>query len=91
MPDLMKIGGISGWLAAMALADAASIPMSSHLFIEASAHVLPITPTCHYLEYLDIAGGILDQPMEVVDGAITPRGPGLGITWNEDAVERFAL
>lgn len=90
MPDLMKIGGISGWVAAMALADAASIPMSSHLFIEASAHVLPVTPTCHYLEYLDIAGGVLSEPMAVVDGTITPRGPGVGITWNEEAVERFA-
>ena len=32
MPDLMKIGGISGWLRAMGQAEAAAVPVSSHLF-----------------------------------------------------------
>src|SRR3954464_11395310 len=36
MPDLMKVGGVSGWLRVAGQADAASIPMSSHLFAEAS-------------------------------------------------------
>ncbi len=90
MPDLMKIGGISGWMRAAGLAEAASIPMSSHTFVEPSAHVLPVTPTAHWLEFLDLAGNILVERMEVVDGAVTPRGPGLGIVWDEDAVRRYA-
>ncbi|MBV9531641.1 MAG: mandelate racemase, partial [Bradyrhizobium sp.] len=45
MPDLMKIGGVTGWLNIAGQADAASIPMSSHLFAEASAHTLAVTPT----------------------------------------------
>ncbi|HET6159173.1 MAG TPA: enolase C-terminal domain-like protein, partial [Dongiaceae bacterium] len=49
MPDIMKIGGVTGWLRAAALAEAASLPVSSHIFIEASAHVLPVTPTALYL------------------------------------------
>jgi mandelate racemase len=89
MPDLMKIGGISGWLRAMGQAEAASIPVSSHLFIEASAHVLAVTPTAHWLEYLDIAGAVLTEPVSVDNGCVVPRGPGLGIEWNEEAVERF--
>jgi mandelate racemase len=89
MPDLMKIGGIGGWLRAMGQAEAASIPVSSHLFIEASAHVLAVTPTAHWLEYLDIAGAVLTEPAPVDNGCVVPRGPGLGIEWNEHAVERF--
>jgi mandelate racemase len=89
MPDLMKIGGIGGWLRAMGQAEAASIPVSSHLFIEASAHVLAVTPTAHWLEYLDIAGAVLTEPAPVDNGCVVPRGPGLGIEWNEQAVERF--
>lgn len=89
MPDLMKIGGITGWLRAMGQAEAASIPVSSHLFIEASAHALAVTPTAHWLEYLDVAGAVLTEPMPVFDGSVAPRGPGLGMTWNEEAVERF--
>lgn len=91
MADLMKIGGISGWMAAAALADAASLPLSSHLFIEASSHVLAVTPTCDWLEYLDFAGAILEQPYAVQDGTVCARGPGLGIAWNEEAVARHAL
>jgi mandelate racemase len=91
MPDLMKIGGITGWLRAMALAEAASLPLSSHLFIEASAHVLAVSPTCRYLEYLDMAGAILAKPVRPVGGMVTAHGPGLGIAWNEDALARFAV
>src|SRR3954452_6917037 len=51
MPDLMKVGGITGWMRVAAQAEAASIPMSSHLFAEASAHMLAVTPTAHWIEY----------------------------------------
>jgi mandelate racemase len=91
MPDLMKIGGITGWLRAMALAEAASLPLSSHLFIEASAHALAVSPTCHYLEYLDMAGAILAEPVRPIDGMITARGPGLGMAWDENALARFVV
>ncbi len=86
MLDIMKIGGVTGWLRAMGQAEAASLPVSSHLFDEASAHVQAVTPTAHWLEHLDIASAILQEPARVVDGTITPRGPGLGIAWDETAV-----
>jgi mandelate racemase len=91
MIDIMKIGGVTGWLSAMGQAEAASLPVSSHVFVEASAHVMAITPTAHFLEYLDLAGGILSEPLTAVDGCVTARGPGLGITWDEKAVARFAV
>jgi mandelate racemase len=90
MPDLMKIGGVTGWLRAMGLAEAASLPLSSHLFVEASAHVLAVSPTAHYLEYMDLAGAVLADPPRPVDGTVTARGPGLGMDWDEDAVRRYA-
>jgi len=91
MPDLMKIGGITGWLSAMGVAEAASVPVSSHIFHEASAHVLAVTPTAHWLEYLNMADAILSEPLAVADGCITARGPGLGMDWNREAVERYRL
>jgi mandelate racemase len=90
MPDLMKIGGVTGWLKAAALAEAASLPVSSHIFIEASAHVMPVTPTALYLEFLDSASAILKEPLAVVDGAVTAQGPGLGTDWDEAKVSRHA-
>jgi mandelate racemase len=91
MPDLMKIGGVTGWQRAMGLAEAAGIPVSSHIFVEASAHVLPVTPTAHWLEYMPLADAILAEPAAVVDGNVAPRGPGLGMDWDEKAVARYSV
>jgi mandelate racemase len=91
MPDLMKVGGITGWLRVAGQAEAASIPMSSHLFAEASSHVLAVTPTAHWLEYLDFAAALLAEPVQIVDGAVTARGPGLGLSWNEAAVAKYQV
>ncbi len=91
MPDLMKVGGVTGWLSVAAQANAATIPMSSHLFAEASAHMLAVTPTAHWLEVLDFAGAILANPIEIVDGTVTARGPGLGLEWNEAAVAKYSV
>ncbi|HEX7559626.1 MAG TPA: enolase C-terminal domain-like protein, partial [Usitatibacter sp.] len=49
MPDLERIGGVTGWQRAAALAQAHGIEMSSHLFPEVSAHLLAVTPTAHWL------------------------------------------
>jgi mandelate racemase len=91
MPDLMKVGGVTGWLRVAAQAEAASIPMSSHLFAEASSHMLAVTPTAHWLEVLDLARTILATPIEIVDGTVTARGPGLGLAWDETAVAKYAV
>jgi len=90
MPDIMKIGGITGWLRAAALAETASLPVSSHIFVEASAHALAVTPTALYLEFLDKAGPILREPVPLIDGTVTARGPGLGLAWDEEQLARYA-
>lgn len=92
MPDLARIGGVSGWLDAAALAQTAGIEMSSHLYPEFSAHLLAVTPTCHWLEYVDWAAPILKEPIEIHDGhAIIPNRPGAGVEWNPDAVARYRV
>jgi mandelate racemase len=90
MPDVMKCGGIGGWRRAAAICGAASVPVSSHLFVEASAHLLAATPNADWLEYLDLAGAILSEPAPVAGGCVTARGPGLGIDWDAAAVARHA-
>src|SRR5262249_8442867 len=58
MPDLGRIGGVTGWRNAAALAAAHNIPMSSHLFPEVSAHMLAATPTADWLGYVEWADAI---------------------------------
>jgi mandelate racemase len=91
MPDAQRIGGVTGWMRAAALAQGAGTEMSSHLFAEASAQLLPVTPTCHWLEYVDWADPILKEPPELRNGhVLCPSRPGLGMAWDEKAVKKYA-
>ena len=91
MPDAQRIGGVTGWMRAAALAQGAGLEMSSHLFPEASCQLLATTPTCHWLEYVDWADPILDEPVQIKAGkAIGATGPGLGMKWDEKAVRKYA-
>ena len=92
MPDLERIGGVTGWQRAAALAAVNRVEMSSHLFPEVSAHLLAATPTCHYLEYVDWANVLVEEPLAIVDGhAVVPDRPGNGLVWNKDAVARLRM
>ncbi len=92
MPDLMRIGGVTGWMRASAIADAAGIQMSTHLYPEVSAHLMRATPTAHWLEWQDWADPILKEPFEIKDGYIHPPDrSGNGIAWNEQAIKRYLM
>ncbi len=89
MPDAQRIGGVTGWMRAAALAQGAGMEMSSHLFPEVSAHLLAVTPTCHWLEFVDWAAPVLQEPLAVKAGMVAiPENP---MRWNEDAVKRYLL
>src|SRR3712207_1599276 len=92
MPDAMKIGGVTGWLRTAALAGAEGIPLSSHLFPEISAHLLAVSPTRHWMEYVDWATPILEKQLKIEDGyATTPDAAGTGISWDVGAVQRYSV
>ena len=90
MPDFMRIGGVTGWLRAAAIAGAAGVPMSTHLYPEVAAHVMRVTETAHWLEWQDWADPVLQRPYEVKQGMVhIPDAPGLGLEWNEDVVRAY--
>jgi mandelate racemase len=92
MPDLARIGGVTGWMDAANLAAAQGVPMSSHLFPEVSAHLLAATPTDDWLEYVDWADAFVQEPLQIVDGmAIVPLRPGSGLEWDMQAVECYRM
>jgi mandelate racemase len=92
MPDLARIGGVTGWMQSAGLAAARGMPMSSHLFSETSAHLLAATPTCHWLEYMDWANALVEEPLKIEDGcAVVPDRPGCGLVWDEAAVTKYQI
>jgi mandelate racemase len=91
MPDLMRIGGVSGWLRSAAIAGAAGTPMSTHLYPEVAAHLMRVTETAHWLEWQDFANPVLAEPFQLQDGyLVIPDVPGSGVSWDDDAVRRYA-
>lgn len=92
MPDVQRIAGVTGWMRAAAMADAAGIEMSSHLFPEYSCHLLAVTPTAHWLEYVDWAAPLLEEPLTVESGFVhVPDRPGSGVLWNEEAISLYQV
>ena len=92
MPDAQYIHGVTGWLEAAALAHAAGLPMSSHIFVEASMQLLCATPTADWIEVLDAAGGLRRTPLQLQGGCVQPWDtPGLGLEWDAAAVQRHRV
>ena len=88
MPDFMRIGGVTGWLRAAAIAGTAGVPVSTHLYPEVAAHVMRVTETAHWLEWQDWADPILQQPFAIRQGQLhIPDIPGTGLAWDETAVK----
>ncbi|MFN7864490.1 MAG: enolase C-terminal domain-like protein [Curvibacter sp.] len=91
MLDVMKIGGVTGWLGGSALAQTHGLPLSSHLFPEVSAQLLCASPTAHWLEYADWWSEVLTEPVVVEKGWVSAATmQGSGIAWAPDALNEFA-
>jgi len=92
MPDLMRIGGVSGWLRSAPIAAAAGIQVSTHLYPEFSAHLMRVTETAHWLEWQDWADPILAEPFKLEESKLViPDRPGSGIEWNTENVKKYRM
>ena len=90
MPDLMRIGGVSGWLKTAAISEVFNVEFSTHLYPEVSAHLMCLTPTAEWLEWVDWQNPILKEPYKISNGnIIIPDKPGFGLEWNEEVLSEF--
>lgn len=92
MLDVMKVGGVTGWMRGAAMAHACGLLVSSHLWPEISAQLLCATPTAHWLEYADWWNPIIAEPLRLDRGYARVDGVlGTGVSWNEETVARFVV
>ena len=90
MPDLMRIGGVTGWLRSAAIAGAAGhrdvdAPLSGIRRASHARHRNRALARMAGLGRSDCA-----EPFKLDDGMlVVPNRPGAGIEWNEDAVKRY--
>ena len=92
MPDLQRAGGVTGWLQAREIADAAGVLLSPHLFPEINVHLLAMCAAPGPLEWVSWAEPLLEEPLCVKAGSVTPPDrPGLGITFDRAAMRGMQL
>jgi L-alanine-DL-glutamate epimerase-like enolase superfamily enzyme len=87
MPDLQHCGGPTGFLLAAAQAQLAGLPISNHLFIEVSIHLLAACPNAYIVEYMPgWWDDLFHQPPEIRNGTLQPGDePGIGVRFRDDA------
>lgn len=93
-PDVTRIGGISGFLAAAAHAQAAGLPIAAHAGDMSQVHVHLAYALQHHtmLEYIPWIAHAFEEPARVQNGAfVQPQQPGVGTTPTEHAWERFRV
>jgi len=97
--DLTPAGGIAGVRALAAAAEEAGVSLAHHCAFDLGIRTAAILHTAHGLPGINLAsdtayfgweGDVIESPFEIEDGRIAvPREPGLGISVDEDAVERY--
>lgn len=92
MPDLQRMGGVTGYVKAATLCEAFHVPVSSHLFMEASCHVVAASPNGTIVEHMAWSQELFTEPLVVRDGCLlVPDRSGIGLTLQGRTLDRFRI
>ena len=92
MPDLERVGGITEFVKVAHMADAFDIPVSPHVYTEHCLQLCGALNNVNYSEMMPWFGPLYNEATELVDGdLLIPDRPGLGFTFNPDAIGRYRV
>ncbi len=92
MIDLVRVGGITQWLKVAGMAEAFNIPVVSHLIPEVHVHLVSAIPNGLTVEYMPRLYRLFEETPAIEDGKIVvPQRPGLGLTFDQDALKRYTV
>lgn len=88
MIDLMRVGGITGWMKVAGMAEAFNVPVVSHLLPEIHVHLIAAIPNGDIVEYMPWTAGLFEDPPQVVKSEMAvPEVPGLGLRFTRKIEE----
>jgi L-alanine-DL-glutamate epimerase-like enolase superfamily enzyme len=86
--DVARVGGITPWLKVAHLAETFNLEVCPHFLMELHVSLTAAVPNGRYVEHIPQLRAITSSEMAIVDGhAVAPDTPGLGIDWNQDAID----
>ena len=92
MADLGRVGGVTEFVKVAHLAAAHDIAISNHLFTEQSLCLLGAFANATWLEFMPWTARLYREAIAIEDGHVAvPDRPGLGFTFDLDAVERHRI
>jgi len=91
-PDLLRVGGVTGWRLVAGLAEAHLLRIAPHFYREYDVHLAAAQPNLVAIESFDWLSDLLESPFEVRDGlAVVPERPGFGVTFRPEAIREFRV
>ena len=90
--DLARVGGVTPWRKIAALAQAHHVPVCGHVVPEIQVHLLCAVPNGHLVEYVPRSSGILTTMPRIENAElVAPSAPGLGLSLDPGALERYRV
>lgn len=90
-PDLIRLGGVEGWLDSAALAESHHLPVLPHYYKDYDVPLLCTIAHPYGAESFDWIDGIIDNKMRIENGFAYPReGDGWGFHFLEEALEEVS-
>jgi L-alanine-DL-glutamate epimerase-like enolase superfamily enzyme len=91
-PDLLRVGGVTGWRLVAGLAESHLLRIAPHFYREYDVHLAAAQSNLIAIESFDWLDPLLEMPFEVRDGlAIVPKRPGFGVTFKQEAIREFRV
>lgn len=90
--DVGRIGGITPWLKVAHMAEAFNIAVCPHFLMELHVALCAAVPNARWVEYIPQLDELTTEGMTIRDGKAVPSDqPGLGITWDFDAIAAMTV
>ena len=84
--DALRIGGVTPFLKAMAMAEAHRVQIAPHWLMELHVHLAAAFPEEAWIEHFHWLEPLFDERLEIADGRVAvPDRPGLGLTLSDKA------
>lgn len=89
-PDLLRVGGVTGWRLVAGLAEINLLRIAPHFYREYDLHLAASQPHTVAIESFDWLDSLLEHPFEVRDGlAHVSNQPGFGVTFKPEAIREY--